>query len=78
MCQWNIKMTFLKQQAMKNRAVSITYQEWLDQRCDLLLSPAHLLKPMNPQDHCDAAVPPSHRFCSKKDVNDWMRKHTVD
>lgn len=76
MYQWMMKIIFLKQQAMRNRAVSITYREWLGHRCVLLLSPALLLKPMNPQDHCDAAVLPSHLFCSRKNVNDWVMKRT--
>lgn len=78
MYKWILKIIFLKQQAMRNRAVSITYRGWLGHHCVLLLSPARLLKHMSHQDHCDAVVPPSHPFCNKKDVNDRMIKNSVD
>lgn len=63
---------------MKNLAVSITYQEWPGHHCGLLLSLAHLLKPMRPRDHCAAAVPLSLPFCSKRDAHDWIIKNAVN
>lgn len=73
-----VKLFSLKQLAMRNLAVSITYQEWPGHHCGSLLSLAHLLKHMRHRDHCAAVVPPSPPFCSKKDVHDWMIKDAVD
>lgn len=78
MNQSMFKIISLKQRAMRNLAVSITYREWLGHHCGSLLSLALLLKPMRPQDHCAAVVPPFPPFCSKKDVHDWMIKDAVD
>lgn len=62
---------FLKQRATRNLAVSITYREWLGRHCGLLLSLAHPLKPMRPQDPCAAVDPPSPPFCSRKGCS-WL------
>lgn len=72
------KIIFIKQRATRNLAVSITYREWLGHRCGLLLSLAHPLKPMSPQDHCAAVVPPYPPFCSRKDFRDYMIRDAVD
>lgn len=73
--KWSmVQIIFLKRQAMRNLAVSITYLEWLGRHCGLLLSLAHPLKPMRPRVNCAAAAPPSLLFCSTEDANDWMIK----
>lgn len=73
-----VKIIFLKQRATRNLEVSITYREWLGHHCGLLQSLALPMKPMRPQDHCAAVVPPSPPFCSRKDVHDWMISDAVD
>lgn len=72
MNQSMVKIISLKQRAMRNLAVSVTYREWLGHHCGLLRLLAHPLKPMRPQDHCAAVAPPSPPFCSRKGAHDWM------
>lgn len=63
----------MKQQAMGNLAVSVTYREWLGHHCGSLLSLAHHMKPLRPRDRCAAVDPPSPPFCSRPNVDETRR-----